>query len=149
MSKPGGFPDCILAKRVSGSGYGLIRVSGKTLIQSRHVYCEHNNVTIESIKGLLVRHKCDNPPCINPEHLEIGTHRDNSRDMVERGRAVNWNGKRKGEGNPKAKVTQKEVDEMRKRYVKYSRQHGSTALAKDYGISKRAAFDIVDGTCWK
>ena len=38
--------------------------------------------------GYVVRHKCDNPPCINPDHLETGTHADNSRDRDERGRAA-------------------------------------------------------------
>lgn len=37
-------------------------------------------------KGLVVRHKCDNPPCCNPDHLEIGTHRDNVHDRMRRGR---------------------------------------------------------------
>lgn len=45
---------------------------------------------------LLIRHRCDNPPCCNPAHLEVGTHADNNRDMVERGRARYVNGEEVG-----------------------------------------------------
>lgn len=39
--------------------------------------------------GMVVRHKCDNPPCVNPEHLEVGTQADNAKDMSVRGRVRN------------------------------------------------------------
>ena len=38
-------------------------------------------------EGMIVRHTCDNPACINPEHLVLGTHKQNTADMIERGRA--------------------------------------------------------------
>lgn len=62
-------------------------------------------------EGLHVRHKCDNPPCVNPDHLELGTHQDNMRDMVERGRNVLP--PTEGEHNPNARFTELQVRQMR------------------------------------
>lgn len=52
----------------------------------RVVYCKAHGLELEDIKGLVVRHTCDNPKCINPEHLIIGTSQDNIRDRDIRGR---------------------------------------------------------------
>ena len=64
-------------------GYGLIKI--------KNVMCRVHIVSYETFvgkvpEGLIVRHKCDNPPCFNPEHLETGTQKDNRRDAFERGR---------------------------------------------------------------
>lgn len=56
--------------------------------------------------GLEVRHKCDNPRCINPEHLEVGTHQDNANDMVERKRQA------RREGHGRAVLSSAQVDEI-------------------------------------
>ncbi|MGL5852638.1 MAG: HNH endonuclease [Phycicoccus sp.] len=64
--------------------------------------------------GLVVRHRCDNPPCVNLEHLELGTHADNMRDMAERNRrkgiATVW-----GERHGRSKLTRAQVEEIRSR----------------------------------
>lgn len=64
-------------------GYGLIRINGRTFIASRVAWTLINGEP----GSLFVLHKCDNPPCINPLHLFLGSHKDNSADMVRKGRS--------------------------------------------------------------
>lgn len=60
---------------------------------------------------MIIRHKCDNPSCINPNHLLIGTHKDNSNDKIERGR---YNAKGlKGIKNPRCKLKEKDIFAIR------------------------------------
>lgn len=64
-------------------GYGFIWINGKDITTHRFAY-QHFIGPIP--KGLLVRHRCDTPSCVNPEHLQCGTNLDNSADRVARGR---------------------------------------------------------------
>jgi hypothetical protein len=67
-------------------GYGTLSAeSGSSPIKAYRLAYEMRHGPIPD--GLVVRHKCDNPSCVNPDHLEVGTQKDNVRDMVERGRA--------------------------------------------------------------
>lgn len=68
------------------SGYGMTKYRGQFMRLHRAVYCEHNDTDPASIKGKVVMHRCDNPRCVNPEHLLLGTHADNMRDMSLKGR---------------------------------------------------------------
>lgn len=70
----------------SARGYGSLNTADGRLYAHRVAYELHNGPIPD---GLVVRHKCDNPPCVNPNHLEIGTQLDNIQDSVERGRNRN------------------------------------------------------------
>lgn len=63
-------------------------------------------------EGMVVRHKCDNPGCVNPKHLVVGTQKDNARDALYRGRLQN-RVVGTGENHGHAKFTDEEVNEMR------------------------------------
>jgi hypothetical protein len=65
------------------SGYGQFNIKSAPVLAHRHAYTTWKG---EIPTGLLVRHTCDNRKCVNPEHLIVGTHQDNSNDAVERNR---------------------------------------------------------------
>ena len=94
--------------------------------------------------GLSVLHRCDNPPCVNPEHLFLGTNVDNMTDMVAKGRA---RGKtQNGEANDYAKLTEQQVRDIRLRW-RY-RVVPMSALAREYGVSQSAISDICRRATW-
>jgi len=88
----------------------------------------------------LVRHTCDNPPCVNPEHLVSGTPADNSFDMVDRGRSL------KGVAHHRALVTEDIVRAIRASYV--PRKVTLKALGSQYGLSETAVHAIVTRKTW-
>jgi hypothetical protein len=92
---------------------------------------------------LKVLHHCDNPSCVNPNHLFLGTLLDNARDRKDKGR----NGLLKGERNGRAKLTRAQVDEIRQRYnigdVSYS------MLAAEYGVSSGLISHIIAKRQWR
>ncbi|WP_341856406.1 HNH endonuclease signature motif containing protein [Brachybacterium sp. GPGPB12] len=67
------------------SGYGRVKAEGLPPRGAHRAAWELANGQIPD--GLVVRHKCDNPPCVRLEHLELGTAQDNVNDMIARGRA--------------------------------------------------------------
>lgn len=77
--------------RING-GYGCFSVDGETNVAAhRFSYQLHNG---EIPAGLVVCHRCDNPPCVRPDHLFLGTQLDNVRDMFSKGRSVSGMGRR-------------------------------------------------------
>lgn len=91
-------------------------------------------------QGLLVCHKCDNRRCANPDHLFLGTHKDNTQDALSKGR-FHVNGK-----VSYTDLTPEIIQEIRTR-----RKNGEKGreLAKEYKISEQSICDIVKGRTWR
>ena len=103
----------------------------------RKVYCSTHSISLASIAGLVIRHKCDNTRCVNPEHLEAGSHQDNMDDKVARGRQY------KGAAHHSARLTDEDVARIRAIYVPRHADYGGAALARAYGVSVRAINKVV------
>lgn len=137
--------DCWLwTAATANKGYGTVRAGGKLRGAHRVAYeAAHGE---GSAAGLVVRHRCDTPACVNPVHLEIGTHADNVRDMMERGRHVAPG--LKGGANASAKLTEDDVRTIRTAYVRGSRTHGLRALARPLGVDHSLIRKIVRHELW-
>lgn len=82
---------CIESARTPSSRYPYIGVDGKVFREHRYVWTlTHGQIPA----GLVVCHTCDNPRCVNVEHLFLGTQADNLRDMDAKGRRVSMNTKK-------------------------------------------------------
>lgn len=105
-------------------------------------------------KGKWVLHKCDNTRCVNPDHLYIGTYRDNTRDMVLRGRGNGgprfWKSTPKinhsGIHNGRAKLTEKQIMDIRKKYK--SGKVSCRYLGRKYGVHNGTISKIVRKLSW-
>lgn len=119
--------------------------------------------------GLVVCHSCDNPPCVNPAHLFLGTHKDNMQDAVQKGRQArgdrtgsrlyperrargDTHGMRKhpearlyGARNPRARLTDEQVRAIRKAFADGAVQRH---LAFEYGVSPATINRVVHGESW-
>jgi hypothetical protein len=144
--------------------YGQIKVDGRAMRAHRASWVAHNGPIPD---GLHVLHKCDVTSCVNPDHLFLGTHKENMRDMLRRGRANKATGKRNGrhtapwrtprgkdhyaktpglkvgEKNGRAKLTEADVIAIRESNVR------SSKLAALYGVERHAIGNIRGRRSWK
>lgn len=116
----------------TGRGYGAVTLKGKQ--ESAHRIA-HELWVGPIPEGHMVRHKCDNRPCINPEHLETGTHEDNVLDMVLRERCS------------RNKLTGVEVVEMRRLY--HEEKQPYNVLAERFNVTAPAVINIIAMRRWK
>jgi hypothetical protein len=137
---------CILWNgRLNEHGYGVISPAGTPGLGEPHELLAHR-VAYELLigpipDGLFVLHRCDNPPCINPIDLFLGTQADNMADKVAKGRQL------PGEMHPMAKLTNDDARAIINRYRAggiYQRQ-----LAKEYGVGQAAISKIILRDGWK
>ena len=138
---------CWIWTGVISRRYGALKVNGRTHRAHRFSWVLRFG---EIPEGLFVCHHCDNPVCVRPDHLFLGTPLDNMRDKIAKGRAVNLTGdavSNPGESNPAAKLNFDQVKEIRRRY----NQGGisQVKLGKLYGINQQSVSNIVRNQTWK
>ena len=114
-------------------GYGPININGKMKLVHRISYELHKG---KIPVGMCVLHRCDNPKCCNPEHLFLGTNRDNVNDKMAKGRR----------GKCNAKLTIETVNEIREKYIEIST---CKQLALEYGVSYGTIYAIITNRSWK
>lgn len=124
----------------TADGYAQIWVAGKN--------CRANRVAYETFigptNGLHVCHHCDNPLCVRPEHLFLGTDADNVKDKCDKGRARG--GSMPGETHPQHVLSRKQVMEIRSTPI----VRGTvTSLSQKFGVDKATISRILRGKTWK
>lgn len=134
-------PTCWLWTRKPGmDGYGKVSFTeGDNKITYRAHRFAHL-ITKGDPANNLVCHTCDNPICVNPDHLFLGDNTTNQQDMISKRR----DNRAKGEGL--SKLTDNEVLEIRRRAANKEKQN---ALAVEFGLTKNGIWHIVHRTTWK
>lgn len=140
-AKSKGWHDCQEFDGVINSGgYGRIHIgNGKHVLAHRLAWALHNGA---DPCGYVVMHRCDNPPCVNPEHLVLGSQKENIMDMDAKGRRRAMRGQSAGG----AKFSDTEAEIVRKRVFINGEKRAQ--LAREYGVSKSCIGRIASGNTY-
>lgn len=134
-----GYPTpCWQFTQTNVPGYGVIKVDHKKRAAHRISWIIHNGPIPN---GMLICHKCDQRSCINPDHLFIGTYKDNSQDASQKHKIF----LARGELNGNSKLKRIQVHEIRKLCPSVP----GTELAKRYKVHKSTISLIIKGRNWK
>lgn len=123
-------------------GYGQINAEKKTSYAHRFSWILHNGPITN---GLIVCHHCDNPSCVRPDHLFLGTHKDNNADMLSKHRENFVQGENVG----CAKLTNEQAEEIRKSYRRGVKGYGFIAIGRRFNVSPNIIMNIVLGRTYK
>ncbi len=122
---------------ISKDGYGTFWFKGSKQRAHRISYL----LFIDSIpKNMLILHKCDNPLCVNPKHLFIGTQKDNMQDCVSKGRHISHY--QDGENNFSHKLTLEQVKNIKRDNRKIK------LISEDYNVTTSCIYLIKRGMRW-
>lgn len=138
--KTGGTNECwiwqgsLMNYGIKGQDYGMTAYYGK------RAFCHRLSWSFKFgpiPEGMCVMHICDNPRCVNPDHLRIGTQGENMKDRNLKGRT--W-----------SKLTEEQVMEARSRYKRCSKTDGVKALAREFGVGVTTMHQAIQGKVrWK
>ena len=122
------------------AGYGRFWHNGRTHFAHRLAYA----LFIDMVPhDMCVCHHNDNPSCVDPNELFLGTDADNLRDMHAKGRGIT------GEAHWNAKLTSADVLDIRRRYKGCGIQPSTYALAREYGVGRSVIGGVVNGRTWR
>jgi hypothetical protein len=134
---------CLLwSGAVSNRGYGVICVDNRPRAAHRVAYEVHRGPIPD---GMILLHSCDTPSCVNPDHLRVGTVKDNTADMMAKGRQKFGPGKpfQKGERGHRAVLSETEARAIE------SDPRSVRVLANEYGVAESTVRHIKNHTNWK
>jgi len=138
--------DCWLwtGGRKNRGGYGgfYVRSKDNTVNCYKIAFCLEHKFDLDEIpEGIVIRHLCNNPVCVRPSHLALGTHKDNSKDMVLAGNSV------AGVRNNRAKMSRDKVIEIRRMWS--TGDFTKTDLADMFDIAGATVWQIVTNRTWR
>ena len=128
-------------------GYGITTKrypDGSRLVYRIHrkVMADKLGLDLSDLADKVVMHTCDNPRCINPDHLELGTHKANQSDKVSKWRQA------KGEVHGRSVLKDSDVEFIRKHYRKHDREFSAPALARRFGVHSSTVYKVLYGWNW-
>lgn len=126
-----------------GNGYGKFRTSNPRKSKPAHIFAWEVHNGRRPAAGLFICHSCDNPPCCNPHHLWEGTHTQNMRDMIAKGRRHQV--QQRGESNPGAKLSEFDVQNIIRMICAGASNKGT---ARHYSLHHSTVSCIRQGTTW-